>query len=84
MRYKLTCTSRWNSKDILNKYPILNNYKPMLDNPYPNPEVSRLTIEVTDLVKFYDDIEEEIIIGKDSSGCDKDLYYLEIYDDYRE
>ena len=84
MRYKLTCTSSWNSRDILNRYPVLNNYKPVFDNPYPNPEACRLTIEVTDLVKFYDDIEEEIIIGKESGGCDKGLYYLEIYDDYRE
>ena len=83
MRYRLNCTSRWRSEDIISKYPILKNYNPVIDYPYPNPQADRLTIEVNDLTKFYDDIGEEIIIGKDSCVKD-DLYSLEIYDDYRE
>ena len=84
MRYRLICTSRWNSEDVLSKYPVVHNYNPVIDYPYPNPVVPRLTIEVPDLIKFYDDIETEIIIGKDTNGSNADLYYLEIYDDYRE
>lgn len=83
MRYRLICTSRWRNEDVLSKYPILHNYNPVIDYPYANPEAGRLTIEVADLIKFYDDIGQEIIIGKDY-GIDDDLYYLEIYDDYRE
>jgi len=79
IRYILNCTSKWNNKDVIEKYPILNNHNPIIDHPYPNPNAERLTIEVSDLVKFYEEIGEEIIIGKDN-----DMYYLEIYDDYRE
>lgn len=82
MRFSLGCASIWENKDILDKYPILHNYNPIIDYPYPNPEASRLTIEVTDLIKFYDDIKQEIIIGKDV--CDKNIYSLVIYDDYIE
>lgn len=83
MRYKLDCTSRHSSKDILSKYPILDNYNPVIDYPYPNPKADRLTIEVTDLIKFYDDIGKNIIVSKDFCSRDN-LYSLEIYDDYRE
>lgn len=84
MRYRLNCTSTWRSEDIISKYPVLKNYNPVVDYPYPNPQADRLTIEVDNLIKFYEDIGvEEIIIGKDS--CSKDeSYSIEIYDDYRE
>lgn len=83
MRCKLNCVSRWKGKDIIEKYPVVNNYNPIVDYPYPNPQAERLTIEVIDLVKFYDDIGEDIIISKGYCGNDG-MYSLEIYDDYRE
>lgn len=84
MRYRINCTSRWRSKDVLGKYPKLKEYNPVIDYPYPNPEADRLIVEVDDLIKFYEDIGvDEIIIGKDSCSKDK-LYSIEIYDDYRE
>lgn len=79
MRYSIECTSKWNAKDVIEKYPVINKYKPIIDHPYPNPEVGRLSIEVNNLIDFYNDIGEEIILGKNG-----DMYYLEIYDDYRE
>lgn len=83
VRYKLYCVSKWKAKDIIEKYPVVNNYNPIVDYPYPNLQAERLTIEVEDLIKFYDDIGEEIIISKDY--CNNDgMYSLKIYDDYRE
>ena len=85
MKYKLNCTSCWGDElnNILNKYPNLKEYKIETDYPYPNKECVRIIIEVNDLMKFYEDIKEEIIISKENNGNDS-LYSLEIYDDYRE
>lgn len=67
------------NENILNKYPVLNKYNPVIK--HPSPSMEELTIEVDDLTKLYDDIGVEIIIGKDSND---NMYYLEIYDDCRE
>lgn len=83
MRYRLVCTSKWKAKDVIEKYPVINKYEPIIDHPYPNPEAERLSIKVNNLIDFYNDIGEEIILGKKYLN-DDDMYYLEIYDDYRE
>lgn len=80
MKYSLCCTSVWGkSNEIIEKYPILKEYKTKVEYPYPNKSAERLVIEIKDLLKFYDDIKEEIILSKDDFG-----YSLEIYNDYRE
>ena len=84
MRYRLVCTSKWKAKDVIEKYPVINKYEPIIDHPYPNhPEAEILSIKVNNLIDFYNDIGEEIILGKKYLS-DDDMYYLEIYDDYRE
>ena len=83
MRYRINCTSKSGSKDTLDTYPKLKEYNPVIDYPYPNPKADRLTVEVDDLIKLYEDIGvNEIIISKDYCSKDK-LYSIEIYDDYR-
>ena len=86
MRYRVCCSADWNCEYALKKYPILNQYDPIIDYPYPNPEVSRLTLEVPDLIKFHNDVGQEIILRKDwhFEHNETQLYTLEIYDDYRE
>lgn len=84
MRYRLVCTSKWKAKDVIKKYPVINKYEPIIDHPYTNPEVERLSIKVNNLIDFYDDIGEKIILGKNYYLNDDNMYYLEIYDDYRE
>ena len=83
MRYRLECTSKWKAKDIIKKYPVINKYNPIIDYPYPNPEKERLSVEINNIIDFCDDIAEEIILGKNYLN-DDNMYYLEIYDDYRE
>ena len=83
MRYRLECTSEWKAEDIIKKYPVINKYDPIIDYPYPNPEAERLSVEINNIIDFCDDICEEIILGKNYLN-DDDMYYLEIYDDYRE
>lgn len=83
MRYRLECTSKWKAKDIIKKYPVINKYDPIIDYPYTNPEAERLSVEVNNIIDFCDDIGEEIILGKNYLNNDN-MYYLEIYDDYRE
>lgn len=83
MRYRLECTSKWKAKDIIKKYPVINKYDPIIDYPYTNPEAERLSVKVNNIIDFRDDIGVEIILGKNYLN-DDDMYYLEIYDDYRE
>lgn len=79
-KYELDCTSIGDDKEkIVNRYPVLKNYKLEIEHPYENPDAKRLVITVNNLRKFYDDINREIILSKDD-----DMYSLEIYDDYRE
>lgn len=83
MRCVLTCASVWESKDIVDKYPVIEKYNPVVDYPYPNKCVSRLVIEVDDLIKFCYDIDNDIIIGK-AYMEDEGMLQLTIYDDYIE
>ena len=69
---------------IVDKYPIIEKYSPVIDYPYNNKETSRVIIEVDDLVKFYYDVDNDIIIGKTFLDADKGMLYLTIYDDYIE
>lgn len=46
MRYRLVCTSKWKSKDVIEKYPVINKYEPIIDHPYPNSEAEILSIKV--------------------------------------
>ena len=46
---------------VLRKYPILKEFNPLVDYPYKNEKVSRLTIEISninDLVKLQDELGE--------------------------
>lgn len=51
--------------EILLSYPVLKKYKPKIDFPYKNKKVPRLTVKITDLVKFRDAIGEDIILTSD-------------------
>lgn len=84
MRYALKCASvYWGDKTILDKYPIIQKYNPVLDHPYPNKDVKRVTIEVDDLIDFYYDIGHPIILENDDMDDEK-MLCLTIYDDYIE
>lgn len=89
-RYRLTCTSIVsirNVADIQEKYPSINKYHPKIEYPFPNKDISSVSISVVDFQQFIDDIRAddtsdniiEVIISKDDYG-----YCIEIYDDYRE
>lgn len=72
--YRTTCSKM---KDLLEKYPVLGNYKLKQTKDGVVITISSLKM----LAQLILDIGEEIIIGK--SGWDvKDS--IEIYDDYRE
>lgn len=83
MRFKIDRTSWYDGEyDILSVYPILKEYEPEIDFPYENKTVPRLTVEISSiskLLKLQQRIGKEIILGKLEG-----VYYLEIYDDYRE
>lgn len=82
MKCVIVCTSLLNSNKIIEKYPIIKNYKYEVDYPYQNKTYDRLLVEIDDLVKFAKDINQEIIIclETDIGG----FVTLEIYDTWRE
>lgn len=82
MRFKIDRTWYDDANKILSVYPILKEYEPEIDFPYENKTVPRLTVEISSiskLLKLQQGIGKEIILGKFEG-----VYYLEIYDDYRE
>ena len=53
---------------VLRKYPILKEFNPLVDYPYKNERVSRLTIEISninDLVKLQDELGEGLLVRSD-------------------
>lgn len=69
-------------KDILDAYPVLKEYEPRIDFPYKNKDRSRLTVEITDLIKFREDIGQDIVLTEDWMN-DNTLKII-IYDGYIE
>ena len=80
MYYSLKSES-WNTEEITRIYEPVNNYSPVIDYPYSNPNAARLVIEVDDLVRFYDDVKQEVVITIDDIA-DEDMYCLRIHDGY--
>lgn len=80
MKYSLKSES-WNTEEITRIYEPVNNYNPVIDYPYSNPNAARLVIEVDDLVRFYDDVKQEVVITIDDIA-DEDMYCLRIHDGY--
>ena len=77
MKFQIYRTMGGGMKALLEKYPVLGNYKLKQTKDGVVITISSLKM----LAQLILDIEEEIIIGK--SGWDvKDS--IEIYDDYRE
>ena len=84
MRFTINRTWLSNNEpdETLTVYPILKEYEPEIDFPYENKTVARLTVEISSISKLLElqhGIGEEIILGEFEG-----VYYLEIYDDYRE
>ena len=55
---------------ILQKYPILKEFNPLVDYQYENERISRLTIEIVninDLVRLQNDLDNELLVRSD---CD--------------
>mgnify|MGYP000020814996 FL=1 len=53
---------------VLKKYPILEKYKPVIDYPYKNRKIDRLTIEISclnDLIDLKEELDEEILLKDD-------------------
>ena len=61
--------------EILSAYPILKEYNPKID-------LSRLTVEIADLVKFRESIGQDIILTGDYAK--DNILNVIIYDDYIE
>ena len=64
---------------ILKRYPILEKYKPVIDYPYKNRKIDRLTIEINclnDLIDLKEELDEEILL--------KDDYETNLYKDEKE
>ena len=80
MKYSLKSES-WNTEEITRMYESVNNYNPVIDYPYSNANAARLVIEVDDLIRFYDDVKQEVIITIDDIA-DEDMYCLRIHDGY--
>lgn len=80
MKYSLKSES-WNTEEITRIYESVNNYNPVIDYPYSNPNAARLVIEVDDLIRFYDDVKQEVVITIDDIA-DEDMYCLRIHDGY--
>ena len=80
MKYIINCTSEWEAKKIIEKYPIIKKYDYEIDK-----EQARLLVEIDDLIKFAKDVKQEIIIITDQyNDGDKGFVTLEIYDTWRE
>lgn len=82
MRFAIESARCYESDKILSAYPILKEYNPKIDFPYKNEDSSRLTVEIADLVKFRENIGQDIVLTNDY-GKDNMLCVL-IYDDYIE
>lgn len=80
MKYSLKSES-WNTEEITRIYESVNNYNPVIDYPYSNPNAARLVIEVDDLIRFYDDVKQEVVITIDDIA-DENMYCLRIHDGY--
>lgn len=80
MKYIINCTSEWEVKKIIEKYPIIKKYDYEIDK-----KQGGLFVEIDDLIKFAKDVKQEIIITTDQyNDVDKDFVTLEIYDTWRE
>ena len=69
-------------KDILDAYPVLKEYEPRIDFPYKNKKVPRLTVEITDLIKFRENIGQDIVLTDD--WINDNALKIIIYDGYIE
>lgn len=53
---------------VLKRYPILEKYKPVIDYPYKNRKIDRLTIEISclnDLIDLKEELDEGILLKDD-------------------
>lgn len=53
---------------VLKRYPILEKYKPVVDHPYKNIKIDRLTIEISclnDLIDLKEELDEGIMLKDD-------------------
>lgn len=49
---------------VLQKYPVLKEFNPLVDYPYENERISRLTIEIAninDLVRLQNELDEFLV-----------------------
>ena len=69
-------------KDILDAYPVLEEYRPKIDFPYPNKKQPRLTVEITDLVEFRKNVGRDIVLTDD--WLNDNALKVIIYDAYIE
>lgn len=68
-------------REVLNACPVIKEkYTYEVDYPYPNKEMSRLSVLIPSLKRFYEAINSEIILSKDSDGD----WDITIYDGYME
>lgn len=78
MKVRILSTKYYDNKEMLDKYPLLRNYKfEMVGNS--RHQIAYIT--VNDLLKFIAELEIPVIFWYD---YDNGTYNAEIYDDYRE
>lgn len=81
MKVRILSTKYYDNKEILDKYPLLRNYKfEMVGNS--RHQIAYITVnDLNDLLKFIAELEIPVIFWYD---YDNGTYNAEIYDDYRE
>lgn len=77
MRFKIRSTRERRACEIIKKYPCLRKYcYEYIDGQLPSIGVENLYR----LIQLKNDLDQELIITKDSTG----IYTIEIYDGFRE
>lgn len=81
MKVHILSTKYYDKKEMLDKYPLLRNYKfEMVDNS--KHQIAYITVnDLNNLLKFIAELEIPVIFWYD---YDNGTYNAEIYDDYRE
>lgn len=81
MKVRILSTKYYDNKEMLDKYPLLRNYKFEMVGNFRH-QIAYITVnDLDDFLKFIAELEIPVIFWYD---YDNGTYDAEIYDDYRE